>query len=217
MTDSVDPNRTRRRPDGPPPGVVAAIALAFTVASVVAYGTGPTFWTGFLAFAASVPLGIFAATVYARQLRLGVRVPGPGISFYGGITASILLALSGLLAWAATQVTGLPSPVSSLVTKVVFVLGSTGFATGLGLLIAGIAIPALILRLVPRWLAWAGIVLGWLGEVSFGAMLWDGLDAVLPAVRFGGLAWLVAVGFLLPRDRRDVPPRAPGVIRPASS
>lgn len=207
MTDNESSAATHHRPDGPPAGVVASISLALTIASVVAHGVGSAFWSGFFVFAASVPLGICTATVYARQLRLGIRVPGPGISFFGGVAASIMLAISGLLGWAPTQVTGLPSSVADLVGEVVFLLGGLGFATGLGLLVSGIAVPAVIVRLVPRWLGVVGLVLGVLGELSFLSMLWNGLDVLLPIIRFGGLGWLVAVGFLLPRDRRKVPPR----------
>jgi hypothetical protein len=95
MTDMESDDNARRRPDGPPPGVLGVVVIAFTVASVVAYGLDSASWTGFFAFGASVPLGIYAATVYARLLRLGIRVPGPNISFFGGISASILLAISG--------------------------------------------------------------------------------------------------------------------------
>ena len=38
-----------------------------------------------------------------------------------------------------------------------FITGSVGFVLGIGLLVAGIAVPALILRLLPRWLAWTGL------------------------------------------------------------
>ncbi len=52
MTD-LDPEPvTRRRPDGPPAGVLGIIVLAFTIASVVAYGSGSMFWNGFFVFAA---------------------------------------------------------------------------------------------------------------------------------------------------------------------
>ncbi|HKU11298.1 MAG TPA: hypothetical protein VJQ61_08725 [Sinomonas sp.] len=163
---------------------------------------------GFLAFGASVPLAIYAATSYSRLLRLGIRVPGPSIGFAGGIVASIALAVSALLVW-ALGATGAEAPaaVVRLVAVVAFALGGVGFATGLGLLIAGIAVPALILRLTPRWLAWAGLVLAALGELSFFTLLVPGAAYILPVVRFAGLGWLAVVGFLLPQNRHDVPNR----------
>jgi hypothetical protein len=228
MSASITP--TRRRPDGPPAGVLAVVTLVLSIASIViplaVSGTGyPTpasspeahaayvgahpiagILTGFLVFGAATPLGIYAATVYARQLRLGIRVPGPGISFFGGIAASVVLAVSGLLTWAlATAATGVDPAVVRLFDDVAFALGGAGFAGGLGLLIAGIAVPALVLHLTPRWLAWAGLVLAAIGELSILSLLWSGFDVMIPITRFLGLLWLAAVGFLLPRDRRDVP------------
>jgi hypothetical protein len=40
-----------------------------------------------------------------------------------------------------------------------------------------------------------------LAELSFVSMAVDPLQFLLPIGRFGGLVWLVAVGFLLPRTR----------------
>ena len=162
----------RRRPDGPPPGILGSIALAFSIASLVAGLNFPRPTTsaaataayfaahqttatlvGFFAFGASVPLGIYAATLYARQLRLGIRVAGPGISFFGGITASVLLATSGLVTWTLARASSdVPPAVLHLFTELTFALGGIGFAGGMGLLIAGIAVPSVILRLIPAWL-----------------------------------------------------------------
>ncbi|MDQ4503464.1 hypothetical protein [Sinomonas sp. ASV322] len=224
--------RSRRRPDGPNAGILAIVVLALSTAAValpaIAAGTiypSPSAssadvaryfadhsfsaaLTGFLAFGASVPLGIYAATTYARLLRLGIRVPGPNIGFFGGIAASVMLGASGLLIWALSQTAAeAPAAVVRLVADAAFALGGFGFATGAGLLIAGTAVPALILRLTPRWFAWAGLVLAAAGEISFLGMFWQGLDYVLPIVRFVGLAWLAAVGFILPRNRHEVPKR----------
>lgn len=200
----------RRRPDGPPAGVLGIIVLIFSIGAAIAHGADSTRWTGVFVFASSVPLGIYSATVYARLLRLGIRVPGPNIALVGGITASILLAASGLTTWARTGLdTPLPLPISGFVDKVVFGLGGIGFAGGFGLLIAGIAVPSLILRLVPSWLSWTGLVLAAIGEISFFSMLWSGFDILIPITRFGGLLWLIAIGFLLPRTRHEVPRRAP--------
>lgn len=210
MTNRDMPAARRRRPDGPPAGTLAVISLALSVGAVVAYGAHSMFWMGFLSFAASVPLGIYAATVYARLLRLGIRVPGPGIALFGGAAASIMLGISGLVGWSHAQTPSLSAPVSHLVTEIAFTLGGIGVTVGMGLLLAGIAVPSVILRLVPRWLAWIGLVLAFLGEISFFSMLWGGLFVLLPIVRFLGLAWLAAVGYVLPRDRHAVSRRASG-------
>ncbi|MCU1526815.1 MAG: hypothetical protein JWP75_578 [Frondihabitans sp.] len=228
-----DRRPSARRPDGPPAGILAAVSLALSLCAIVVplliSGTGyPTpsssadevasyftahasagTLTGFFTFAASVPIGIYAATVYARLLRRGVRVPGPGISFFGGLTASILLATSGLLTWSLGQASGGASAaVVRLLNDLVFALGGVGFVGGIGLLIAGIAVPSLILRLVPRWLTWVGLAIAVASEVSFFALLWPGFDALLPVGRFLGLLWLIAVGVVLPRSRHEVAPRA---------
>ena len=93
---------------------------------------------------------------------------------------------------------------SDFVSKLVFALGGIGFVGALGLLLAGIAVPSVILRLVPRRLGWIGLLLAAIGEVSFLSLLWDGFHALLPITGFGGLIWLAAVGFLLPGNRHDV-------------
>jgi hypothetical protein len=216
----------RRRPDGPPAGILAIVALVLSLCAVVVpllvsgrgypapgssasaihdyFGGHASAATlgGFFTFAASVPLGIFAATVYARLLKLGVRVPGPNIAFFGGLSASIFLGVAGFLTWTLGQAAAAVSaPVVRLASEFVFALGGVGFVGGVGLLVAGVAVPALILRLVPRWLAWVGLVVAALSELSFLALLWPGFDLLLPIGRFGGLAWLIAVGFLLPQTR----------------
>lgn len=146
---------------------------------------------GFFAFSAAVPLGIYAAATYARQLRPGVRVPDPGISFFGGVAAAVLLIASGLITWVLADASdSIPPTVTQLLVDLGFALGGIGFAT---------------------WLAWVGLVLGALGEISFLALLWDGFDRLVPVNRFGGLLWLAMVGFLLPRERQDVPRR--GALR----
>lgn len=222
-----------RRPEGPNAGILGIVSLALTIVSVAVpplFAGGTLFpspsgstsvvtdylighrdavtATGFLVFAASVPLGIYAATTYARLLKLGVRVPGPNIAFFGGIAASILLSLSGLVTWAMGQpVAGQSAALLHTLDYLAYALGGVGFVGGLGLLAAGIAVPALILRLTPRWLAWGGLVIAGLSELSFLALVLPPLAYLLPIGRFLGLIWLLAVGFLLPRNRHDVPAR----------
>ncbi|RDV46789.1 hypothetical protein DOE76_01775 [Leifsonia sp. ku-ls] len=227
MTESAAPTPSRR-PGGPPLGPLAIVTLSLTVAAVAVLvaGTGSVpdpfadpaavaAWYAehtvavrvgaLLQFGAAVPLGILAASAYARQLRLGVRVPGPVIGLFGGIAASIALSTSALVTWSLTGALGPGADgVAAALARLAFALGGVGYATGLGLLMAGIAVPAYILRLVPRWLAGVGLVLAALGELSFLSLVIDPLQALLPVVRFGGGAWLIAAAFLLPvaRPRR---------------
>lgn len=215
------------RHQGPNPGILAVVSLGIFVASLITTTIltgGETFISpfapagivdrffqqnvaavrisGMLQFGAAVPLGIYAATVYARQLRLGVRVPGPAIGFFGGVSAAIFLMISGVLAWLlsrpeiTTDVT-----LTQALSFLAFITGGVGFVVGIGLLVAGIAVPALILRFVPRGLAWTGIVIAALSELSFLSMAIEPPQILLPIGRFDGLLWLIAVGFLLPRDR----------------
>jgi hypothetical protein len=218
-----------RRPDGPNAGILAIVILVLSLAGVIvpaaiagAFYPSPdettraiasyltlhreaVALTGFFAFAASVPLGIYAATVYARLLKLGVRVPGPNIALFGGISASVLLAASGLVTWSLGQpVSGESPAVLHLLAYVVYAFGGVGFVGGIGLLIAGVSVPSLILGLTPRWLAIVGLVLAAVAELSFLALLLPQLSFLLPIGRFAGSAWLIAAGLLLPRNRHEV-------------
>lgn len=217
------------RPDGPHPGILAIVSLALTGAGLIAsvmLGAGqfipsPLGSTasvaqyylshpaaaavnGFLIFGSAIPLGIFAATIYARMLRLGIRVPGPGIGYFGGIVAAVMVGIAGLITWVTGQpISGQSTATIHTLSYLSYALGGVGFVTGVGLLIAGIAVPALILGLVPRWLAWVGLALALICEVSFVSMLVPALTFTLPIGRFAGVAWLIAIGFVLPRTRRD--------------
>ena len=236
MTD-LSPHRASptTRATGPNPGILAAVSLGLTVGGLLSSAIltgGQTFVSPFspagqiaayfqdypeavrlaslFQFGSAVPLGIFAATVYARQLRLGVRVPGPAIGFFGGVSAAVFLMLSAGLVWVLSR----PEITSDVtlthaLSFLAFITGGVTYVVSMGLLVAGIAVPALILRFVPRWLAWAGLVIAALSELSFLSMVLEPLQILLPVGRFGGLLWLIAVGFLLPRSRAAANRREP--------
>ncbi|MEZ2391640.1 hypothetical protein AB6813_19240 [bacterium RCC_150] len=226
------------RSGGPHPGVLAIVSLGIFLAGLItsaALSGGQTFVSpfasagdvagfyqrniasarvnGMLQFGSAVPLGIYAATVYARQLRLGIRVPGPAISFFGGATAAIFLMFSGSLTWLLSrpEITT-DATLTQALAFLAFITGGVGFFVGLGLLVAGIAVPSLILRFMPPWLAWAGLVIAACSELSFLSMAIEPLQFLLPIGRFGGLLWLIAAGFLLPHTRAaaNQEPRAQG-------
>lgn len=233
------PAARRGGPQGGPPLLAPALAYgALTIASVALSARIPqpaasaasllayvrshhTFMqvAGCLEFAAAVPLAIWTATGYRRLRTLGVNAPGAVIGLAGGLLAAASLALSGLVSWTVSQVSGtVEAGLARVLADLSFATGGTGFVAPLGLLLAGMAVPALILRLLPRWLAWTGLAVAAIAELSTFSLLTSALDATLPVGRFGGLLWLVAVSVLLPRTRHDLRGTAAGSARvPATS
>jgi hypothetical protein len=155
-------------------------------------------------FASSVPLAIYAATASARLRQLGVTAPGATIALAGGILAAGSLGLSGLVAWTLSrpEVSGDNALVRALY-YLVFLTGGPAHVVTLGLLVAGMAVPSLILGLLPRPLAIAGLVIAVLCELTTLVLVWPVLGFLLPVARLAGLGWLVAAGALLPVRRQN--------------
>jgi hypothetical protein len=227
MNNSITNDRGGRRPaqSGPPLGLLAVVSAALLAAGLICSaalgGTIPSPFgsaasiqhyflahpgaakaSGILAFASSVPLAIYAATASARLRQLGVTAPGATIALAGGLLASSALCLSGLLQWTLSQssIRGDIALVRAL-HDLAFLTGGPAHVVALGLLLAGIAVPALILGLLPRALAWAGLVIAVIAELSSVVLIWPSLALLLPIARFPGLVWLIAAGFLLPQRR----------------
>ncbi|WP_207547895.1 hypothetical protein [Mycolicibacterium mucogenicum] len=153
-------------------------------------------------FGASVPLLIYAATASARLRQLGVTAPGATIALAGGVLAAGGLGLSSLLLWTLSRPEILSdSPLINALYYLVFLTGGVGHIVMLGLLTAGLAVPALILHLVPRTLAWIGLGIAVAAELTTLVLIWPPVAPLLPVARFSALIWLVAVGFLLPKRR----------------
>ena len=157
-------------------------------------------------FASSVPLAIYAATASARLRQLGVTAPGATIALTGGSLAAGALGLTGLLAWALSRsdVSGDAALVRT-VYFLVFLVGGPEHIVALGLLVAGMAVPCLILGLTPRTLAWAGLVIAALAELTTLVLVWPELGVILPIARASALVWLVVAGGLLPLQRGGIP------------
>jgi hypothetical protein len=155
-------------------------------------------------FGSSVPLAIYAATASARLRQLGITAPGATIALAGGLLASTGLALSSLTAWTLSrpEVTSDPALVRALY-YLTYLTGGPWHVVMLGLLIAGIAVPALIVGLLPRPVAWTGLVIAAIAELTTFALIWPGLSPMLPVARFTGLIWLIVAGALLPLRRRS--------------
>lgn len=155
-------------------------------------------------FGSSIPLAIYAATASARLRQLGITAPGATIALAGGLLASAGLGLSGLMIWTLSrpEVTVDAALVRALY-YLTYLTGGPWHVVTLGLLIAGIAVPGLIVGLLPRALAWTGLVIAGLSELTTLVLIWPGLSPLLPVCRFTGLVWLIVAGALLPLRRRN--------------
>lgn len=208
---------TGRRRGGPPlPAPIAAYTVLAVAAAATYVGALPgappsaaltslqqspglAQVSAVLLIGSSVPLAVWAAAATHRLEALGARVAGPRIGLAGGVLAAGALALSGIVGWvgAGAAQFGDATLVSALLS-LAFAIGGVGFALGSALLIAGVAVPVMVLRLIPRPLAFAGLVIAVCGAVALLGLLFPVLYPLLPAVRFGGLLWLVVVSVVLP-------------------
>ncbi|WP_454790972.1 hypothetical protein [Mycolicibacterium lutetiense] len=217
----------RRKQAGPPLALLAGISLALLLAGLIVgialAGVMPMPFGATAAvnayirdhavavqaaatgtFASSVPLAIYAATVSTRLRQLGVTAPGAMIALVGGTLAAAAIGLSGLITWALSrpELAVDPTLVHALY-YLVFLTGGPGHVVALGLLVAGVAVPSLVLGLVPRSVAWAGLIIAAIAELSFLTLLWWGFSVLLPVARFSGLIWLIVAGAMLPLRRRN--------------
>jgi hypothetical protein len=217
-----------RRQGGPPLLLVGGLILGFFIAGMVVAAAlggvtpnplGPPLTVtdyyrdhpvsvqagAIFLFAASVPLLIYAATVSARLRHLGVTAPGATIALAGGVIASVTLSLSGLLGWVLSRpAVRTDSALVQALSTLSYLVGGPGHVVPLGLLLAGVSVPALIVGLLPRPVAWAGLVIAVIAELSTLSLIFPMLSILLPIARFPALIWLVIAGALLPTQRKKV-------------
>jgi hypothetical protein len=216
---------------GPNPGMVAVVFTVLFLASlvpvtlivgethfpsplqspdeIVAYfrsESAKVRFCAFLQFGASIPLGIFTATMVSRLRFHRVQAAGVTIALFGGLAASFDMALSAMVQWTVGQ-PGLAdnAEVVRALYFLLFAAGGPGYSVPLGLLIAGISITAGMMRLLPRWLFVFGVALGVIGELSSLSLVIPGALFLIPLTRFPGFVWLIAAGFGLPSTRVDEP------------
>lgn len=189
------------------PGVATALggalpppsAGAGAVAAYVTSHPGAAKATGVLTLAAAVPLALYGATAASRLRRLGVTAPGATIASTGGTLAAAMTAAGGVAAWTLAQpgVGALPA-LAAAIDAAAFAASGPAVVVFTGLLTAGIAVPALIMGLLPRPLAWTGLVIAAICQLSLLALIWPSAIALVPLGRFAALTWLIAAGFALP-------------------
>jgi hypothetical protein len=229
MASEVQTFGTRRiaRHRGPNPGVVAVVFTALFLASLVpvtlivsethfpsplqspeemvAYFRAEAFKVrvcAFLQFSSSIPLGIFAATMVSRLRFHRTEAAGVTIALFGGLSASIFVAISALAQWTLAQ-PGMADDagLTRALYFLIFSTGGPGYSVPLGLLMAGISVTAGIMGLLPRWLAVFGVTLGVIGELSSLSLVIPGALYLIPLTRFPGFVWLIAAGFRLSGTR----------------
>jgi hypothetical protein len=166
----------------------------------------------FLQFGAAIPLGIFTATMVSRLRFLGVRAAGPQIALFGGLMTAFNVAISALVLWVmAYPGIANESGVLRALYYIVFAVGGVGFSVPMGLLIAGICIPALVMKLLPKWLIVFGLALGVIGELSFFSLVIPSALFLIPLTRFPSFVWLIFAGFKLPA-RAGIPEVTSGTL-----
>jgi hypothetical protein len=157
----------------------------------------------FLQFGAAIPLAIFTAVSVSRLRFLGVSAAGPTIALLGGVLASSMAALCGLVQWILAQ----PEIATSEGVMrgfhwLAFATGGPGFVVPFGILVAGVSVSGGLTRNLPRWVMWLGLVVAGLAELSSLTIATRAAVYLLPAARFPGLVWLIAAGATLPTRRR---------------
>ncbi|HET9874772.1 MAG TPA: hypothetical protein VFQ37_03300 [Mycobacterium sp.] len=237
MESDVNPLVRRGQQGGPPLALLAAICLSLLLGGLaigvvlggvlpLPYGPGARVLEYFRSqhvavqviavgvFTSSVPLGIYAATASSRLRQLGVTAPGATIALAGGVLAAGSLGLAGLLAWTLSRPdVSIDAALVRALYFLVFLVGGPGHIVALGLLVAGMAVPGLTLGLLRRPVAWAGLAIAALAEVTTLVLVWPELGPMLPLARITALVWLIVAGAALPmrRSRVDRPPAHPTV------
>ncbi len=146
----------------------------------------------------AIPLGLFAVTVYGKLGYLGVKAGGPSIALRGGILTAAGMMESSLNGCAmAYPGVAADAGVIRALYYIGFGLGGVGYSVPLGLLIAGISVPAGFARLLPRWVVWSGLALAVCGELCCLDLLFPKILFLIPLTRFPGFVWLIISGFML--------------------
>lgn len=135
-----------------------------------------------------------------RTAQSGPPLAVPAIAY--GVLASVALTVEGLTTLASSQVASVADAgtVDALAT-LTFDAGSAAFVPPFALLVAGIAVPSVIVGLLPKAVSWFALAVAAIGLLGTFTVLTDALDVTLPIGRFGGLIAVLLASFLLPATR----------------
>ena len=240
MNNPSPPVASRARHAGPPLGIVAVIFTVLFNAGlypVTLFGGMPYFpgpWEtpdviarffqarpaaviacAFFHFGASITMGIFTATIVSRLRFLSVRAAGANIALFGGLMTALNMAASAFVLWTMAR-PGIAEDtmLTNALYYLSYALGGPGFSAPLGLLMAGVSIPAAFLKLLPNWVVILGLVLAIIGELSSLNLVFSWILPLIPLTRFPGFIWLIAAGFALPKAQTSSIQSAAGSLRP---
>ncbi|OLF17333.1 hypothetical protein [Actinophytocola xanthii] len=166
-------------------------------------------WVGLLQFAAGLALAVCTATLVTRLRLLAPEAAArTATAFAGGLLAGAFLALNGLVQWVMAHpgVTAEPA-VRRAMHYLYFGLGGFAHVAAGAVLVGAVALVARRSRLLPVWLTATGLAIAVVSLASGLTFVTEAATTLIPIGRFAALLWLVAVGFLLPRQRREVPRR----------
>jgi hypothetical protein len=156
----------------------------------------------FLSFGAAMVLGIFVVSVVSK-LRL-IGAVGADIALFVGIAAAVDQIGSHSVEWVLTW-PGMTQ--NATLTQAFFYLqyafGGPGFSLPMGLFVGTVSIVAGMRKLLPKWMVWSGIAIGVIGLVSWLNVLLPvtfPFPLFIPLTRFPAFAWIIIMGFLLPRS-----------------
>jgi hypothetical protein len=160
----------------------------------------PVLICAFLQFGATIALGIFMASVVSRLQFLGARAAGPFIALFGGFaTVFHGMAASSLLQVMVHPGIAQDPTLLRALYYLSYAFGGPGFSVPMGLLLAGVSVPAAIMKLLPKWVWGLGLVLAVCGELSWFNLITPKALFLVPLTRFPSFLWLIAVGFTLPK------------------
>ena len=176
---------------------------AQTIASFFRLRPAAAQFCAFLQFGSAVPLGIFTAAIVSRLRFLGVKAAGAYIALFGGFGAAFATVCSATLIWTMSHTSiAQDTTLTQALYFLGYGLGGPGYSVPLGLLMAGVSVPLLFYRLVPRWIPILGLVLAACGELSWLSLEFPSAAFLIPLTRFPGFVWMIAVGFALPATTR---------------
>ena len=151
---------------------------------------------------AFICFGLFTATVISRLRFLGAKAAGTNIALLGGTLVVADAFVGAMVLWTMLHPGVIDHPPTALALYyLAYGLGGPGFSVPMGLFLAGLSVTSGFMKLLPKWMVIFGLLLAVTGEVSLLHLVFPKLIFLVPLTRFPGFLWLIAAGFMLPKQR----------------